>query len=1265
MRLALATLLLTLLAAPVAASPHEPVGEQSFLSPQSNPIAVSPDHTRVYVANTTSNTIDVIDTLTRQVIATIPVGLEPVSLAFRPDGRELWVSNHVSDSVSIIDTDPGSLTLYRVVDTIQTMDASLRTTFDEPVGIAFASNAKAYVALSSRNLIAVIDVSSRKVTKTLKITAQDPRAITVADGKLFVIPFESHNKTSLSACPGYLIPGIGVNADEDPEHCTVNVLDFLSFLNQPNLPGRTKNIIVDDELPDRDLFIFDTATDELIETVDGLGTLLYGIAADSKGNVFVTNTDARNHVNGIEAGEDSELPALGNRMFDNQISRYGCVKKYRQEGYLWWKRTVEYEECGNRYIQPLDALNTPAEQALATPYAIAISGDDQILVATAAGSSRLFTMNAVNGKLLASLDLGEGASFGQQIPRGLALVSNASGAPQDAYVLNTLENTVSVVDVRDYRAPKTVAKISVGNDPTLDAVRRGRIAFNNAFASDSGNFSCASCHPDGHTDQLLWRIGGACFFDGTEYTSAAGEVLLGDCSGFGEPRSTMPIRGLRNTVPLHWDGVLGDPFGGRDGAVGPLAEVPPSCNADDADGDHDCFLDLVDESLSAVMCDQAGAGCATGPSGRPGRLTVQERDDMAALLASVSFPPARSLAANDALSDAALRGVEDFFLDKGTDFSQLTIDIFAAPNLPKSCGQANCHTLPLLASTNSSIVGGFDAPSLRGLSDRWLHFSNGITFSRPFFEFVNEDWNSAPLEAGKPVIVPIVGFVPELPDPDVRYHYDTGFDELTTLAALFSPGFGPGYRADEKDIFQMSEEFSTGLSGATGRQVTLNARTTNAQNLEETETLLDALEAADRKGVVNLRVVGTHVTGDSSIRHVLSYRESGLYENEAGDLALSRADLIALAQAGDIIVTATAHLRQYIQSADIDQPLLVHDTDAEQQTIFPILPQQHPIQLGAVDVRADSFLLVDGQPVEGSVECVGGSFHPTCSSGRVSIRLAQPPSKSGLHILQLVSDGGLMSNPSPFCVNYCDAPDGLEFLPATDCGVIKANHGLGRGQIVESCDGQSELILQGDGNLVLYRDGEALWASNTKGSVPGAAVVQADGNFTIYDLDGSPVWYTGTWDNPGAHLTLQDDGNLVLHGPDGRVLWNAATAKGIAFNPPSESCGFMRANEGFDRQGSLTSCDGRFRLSIRPNGELVLDESGIELWSTGTAATPAKAAIMQADGNFVLYDSTEAPLWHSQTHGSAGAMLVLQDDGNLVIYGADSSVLWSTDTWER
>jgi YVTN family beta-propeller protein len=50
-----------------------PVGDTPF------GVAVTPDGSKVYVANLNRNTVSVIDTATNTVIATIPVGIEPVA----------------------------------------------------------------------------------------------------------------------------------------------------------------------------------------------------------------------------------------------------------------------------------------------------------------------------------------------------------------------------------------------------------------------------------------------------------------------------------------------------------------------------------------------------------------------------------------------------------------------------------------------------------------------------------------------------------------------------------------------------------------------------------------------------------------------------------------------------------------------------------------------------------------------------------------------------------------------------------------------------------------------------------------------------------------------------------------------------------------------------------------------------------------------------------------------------------------------------------
>ena len=483
--------------------PAAAVEHSSYMSPHAAPIAFSGG--LVFVVNTPSDTVDVIDTVLRAVVTRINVGIDPVGIAVRPDGKQAWVANHVSDSVSVIDTDSASPTFLQVIGTIQEFDPKTRATrFDEPVGIAFANNRKAYVALSSENRIAVIDVPTRKITRRLTITAQDPRAITVRGDRLYVIPFESNNKTQLSGGAREKIDGKLVTFDAWQHSIRVN--NVLSL-------GHVTDIVKHPRVPDRDLYVFDTRTDKLVDTVETLGTLLYGLAVDSKGRVFIAQTDARNDANGRAGTKKHGLKELENRAFLNQITNVGF-----KNGSAEKPKFID--------LEPLPPQHPEKGQALATPFAIQVSDDDSTLVVSAAGSDKLFTVDAASGKVLGRVAVGA-------VPRGIALENAASGTASRAWVLNAVANTVSVVDVSDAAHPRVVGFIPL-KDPTQKQVKLGRTWFNDADTSTTGTFSCASCHPDGHTDQLLWVIK-------TPIVTGGNQIM---------PRSTMPVRGLRDTVSV-------------------------------------------------------------------------------------------------------------------------------------------------------------------------------------------------------------------------------------------------------------------------------------------------------------------------------------------------------------------------------------------------------------------------------------------------------------------------------------------------------------------------------------------------------------------------------------------------------------------------------------------------------------------------------------------------------------------------------------------
>jgi len=113
---------------------------------------------------------------------------------------------------------------------------------------------------------------------------------------------------------------------------------------------------------------------------------------------------------------------------------------------------------------------------------------------------------------------------------------------------------------------------------------------------------------------------------------------------------------------------------------------------------------------------------------------------------------------------------------------------------------------------------------------------------------------------------------------------------------------------------------------------------------------------------------------------------------------------------------------------------------------------------------------------------------------------------------------------------------------SSSCGQLTANQELTANQSLASCNGEYTLIMQSDGNLVLYQGSTALWASGTVGSGADEAIMQGDGNFVVYTGSGTPVWASNTAGDTGAYLDVQDDGNVVIYGASGSALWSTGTA---------------------------------------------------------------------------------------------------------------------------
>jgi LysM repeat protein len=116
--------------------------------------------------------------------------------------------------------------------------------------------------------------------------------------------------------------------------------------------------------------------------------------------------------------------------------------------------------------------------------------------------------------------------------------------------------------------------------------------------------------------------------------------------------------------------------------------------------------------------------------------------------------------------------------------------------------------------------------------------------------------------------------------------------------------------------------------------------------------------------------------------------------------------------------------------------------------------------------------------------------------------------------------------------------------------VLRAGESLGIDQKLTSSNGKYTLIMQGDGNLVLYAESNTpVWSTRTQGKGAIRASLQDDGNLVLYTKEQErrfrrdepvAVWASQT-SGEKVRLILQDDRNLVIYTSDGRELWASGT----------------------------------------------------------------------------------------------------------------------------
>jgi hypothetical protein len=111
----------------------------------------------------------------------------------------------------------------------------------------------------------------------------------------------------------------------------------------------------------------------------------------------------------------------------------------------------------------------------------------------------------------------------------------------------------------------------------------------------------------------------------------------------------------------------------------------------------------------------------------------------------------------------------------------------------------------------------------------------------------------------------------------------------------------------------------------------------------------------------------------------------------------------------------------------------------------------------------------------------------------------------------------------------------------TNDRLFPQNRNLGPDRITSN-NRQFQVVMQNDGNLVLYRnrDGRPLWASGTNGVAVDFCIMQNDGNLVLYGFDRRAVWASGTNGRWNSIAIIQDDANFVIYQPM-QPVWASGT----------------------------------------------------------------------------------------------------------------------------
>ena len=421
----------------------------------------------------------------------------PLNMALSPDGREIYVACEASHTVIVVDV----RTRLKV--------AEIKVG-RHPTDVAFHPNGSlAYVSNRLDDTVSVVDVASREAIATLDVGDEPHGVLTDRSGKrLYVLNTSSDNISVIDTTTLKEIKrlaasrspwSLSLSPDGSDLYVTNNLSRFVPF----RTPSMSEVTIVD--------------TDRSVvedRRVVPAANLLQGVDWHPSGEfALITLNRTKNLV-----------PMT--RLLQGWTITNGL-------GVIWRNGRVDQvllDEPGLCFPDPADVALTP---------------NGKLALVTSSGSNRLAVVDVP--RLIAMLHdaspyerehvfpnhLGKPTEFVlkhipmEYSPRGVVVTPNG----KTAFVANALDDSLTVVDLDELQA---AGRVDLGGPKVVTKVRYGERLFHSANITFRRQFSCHSCHPDGHIDGLTYDI---------------------EPDGIGiSPVDNRTLRGILDTAPFKWEG---------------------------------------------------------------------------------------------------------------------------------------------------------------------------------------------------------------------------------------------------------------------------------------------------------------------------------------------------------------------------------------------------------------------------------------------------------------------------------------------------------------------------------------------------------------------------------------------------------------------------------------------------------------------------------------------------------------------------------------